>query len=99
VGERLAGGWDISPVRGDAGLRDPYPDLFFDPGPAEGGAGLVSQVLGLAPVAASHRQQGPLHSAPTSISWASVCSATLAASRKKASALPGSPARMHAIPW
>jgi len=39
VGERLAGGGDISPVRGDAGLRDPDPDLFFDPGPAESGAG------------------------------------------------------------
>jgi hypothetical protein len=40
-------------------LRDPGPDLF-DPGPAAGSAGLVSQVLGLAPVAAGHRQQRSL---------------------------------------
>src|SRR5256885_3964829 len=54
AGKRLAGGRDISPVRGDAGLRNPDPGLF-EPGPAAGGADLASQLLGLAPVAAAHR--------------------------------------------
>jgi hypothetical protein len=60
VGKRLAGGGDIGPVGGDAGLRDPDHGLF-EPGPAASGAGLVGQVLGLAPVAAGSLVQVGAH--------------------------------------
>ena len=56
AGKRVAGEADISLVRGYARLRDPDCDLFGS-GLVAGGAGLAGQVLGLAPVAAGHRQQ------------------------------------------